>query len=73
LVNVRNPKVALFFLELLPQFIDNNSGPAALQILVLGLLMSLMGMASPVRAYTTWRGGQRRVPPASAAAAPRPR
>ena len=47
LVNVLNPKVALF-LAFLPQFIDTNSGLAALQIIVLGLVMSLMGMASDI-------------------------
>jgi len=37
-VNVLNPKVALFFLALLPQFVDPARGPAAAQILVLGLV-----------------------------------
>ena len=47
LVNVLNPKVALFFLALLPQFVD-PSRPAATQVLVLGLLLAAIGMASDV-------------------------
>ena len=35
-VNVLNPKTALFFLAFLPQFVDPD-GPARLQLLVLGL------------------------------------
>ena len=35
LVNIMNPKVSLFFLAFLPQFIDAE-GPAAPQIIILG-------------------------------------
>ena len=38
LVQVLNPKVALFFLSFLPQFIDPGRGPAWAQSLVLGTL-----------------------------------
>lgn len=43
LVNVLNPKVGLFFLAFLPQFIDPAAGSATLAILALGLWFNLSG------------------------------
>ncbi len=45
-VNVLNPKTAIFFLAFLPQFADAAIGPVAPQMLLLGLLWVLLGMAS---------------------------
>ena len=45
-VNTFNPKVALFFLSFLPQFIDTEKGSAAVQSLILGSIFVLLGMCS---------------------------
>jgi threonine/homoserine/homoserine lactone efflux protein len=55
LVNVLNPKVALFFLAFLPQFVDPGRGPAWAQILVLGVVFLLIGLCLDL-SYATAAG-----------------
>ncbi|MFF5245544.1 LysE family translocator [Streptosporangium sp. NPDC000095] len=45
-VNVLNPKTAIFFLAFLPQFVDPQAGPIAPQIVLLGLIWTVLGIAS---------------------------
>jgi threonine/homoserine/homoserine lactone efflux protein len=46
IVNILNPKTALFFLSFLPQFVDASRGAVAAQILFLGTLFAVMGITS---------------------------
>lgn len=49
-VNLLNPKSALFFLSVLPQFVDRHRGSTVRQVLVFGTIFAAIGMCSD----STW-------------------
>jgi threonine/homoserine/homoserine lactone efflux protein len=63
IVNILNPKTALFFFAFLPQFVDPRRGPVAQQVLWLGALFVLLSICTDgtyaLLAGTVGRGLQR--------------
>jgi threonine/homoserine/homoserine lactone efflux protein len=60
-VNLLNPKIALFFLAFLPQFVRPGAGPVWLQTLVLGFVFIALGLVSDSTYALTAAGLARRL------------
>lgn len=58
-VSVFNPKIAVFFLAFLPQFVDPGAGPVTQQVLLLGLIYVSLALITD-SAYALAAGSVRR-------------
>ncbi|HWK26731.1 MAG TPA: LysE family translocator [Solirubrobacter sp.] len=59
-VQLLNPKVALFFLAFFPQFVDPQRGPITTQVLMLGAILGTLGFAMDCGyAFAASAAGQR--------------
>lgn len=64
IVSVFNPKIAVFFLAFLPQFVDSNAGPVPQQVMLLGLIYAALalvtdsGYAVLAGTLRRWLGGR---------------
>ena len=68
-VNILNPKVGLFFVALLPQFVDPARGAPALQFLLLGILLACLAFVTDtLYALAAGKVGERLRSPKSSSA-----